>query len=69
METDMSATNKLQALEAALNERGVVDVKFFFAKDGSSPSKVRSDVACVLDAMLNNRTIQFNGVGDSRRTA
>lgn len=69
MENDMSAENKLKALEASLSERGVVDVKFFFAKDGSSPTKVASDVANVLEAMLEGRTTPFAGVGDSVRAA
>lgn len=65
METDMSAKHKLQALEAALKERGVVDVKFFFSNEGASPTKVASDAATVLEAMLQGKTIKFNGLGDS----
>jgi len=64
MENDMSAKEKLKALEAQLRERSVVDVKFFFSKDGSSPTKVASDVVTVLEAMLNGKTLKFDGVGD-----
>ncbi|WP_460454159.1 hypothetical protein [Arenimonas aestuarii] len=50
----MNAKERLQALEAALRERGVVDVKFFFAEgaDDHALSVVGSDVADVLEAML-----------------
>lgn len=65
MENEMSAETRLQVLETALRERGVVDVKFFFSKDGATPTKVVSDVANVLEAMLADRTIPFEGIGDS----
>ena len=64
-ENDMSATEKLRGLESALKQRGVVDVKFFFSKDGATPTKVANDVVNVLDAMLKNRTYKFDGIGDS----
>lgn len=64
-ENDMSANEKLRGLESALKERGVVDVKFFFSKDGATPTKVASDVVNVLEAMLKNRTYKFEGIGDS----
>ncbi|PBJ83744.1 hypothetical protein CMZ84_04445 [Lysobacteraceae bacterium NML93-0399] len=69
MTNDMNANVKLQAVEAALKERGVVDVKFFFNKEGGSPTKVANDVVNVLNAMLDGKTLPFNGVGDSRRAA
>jgi len=64
MSNDMNAKTKLQSLETALRDSGVVDVKFFFSNNGATPSKVGSDVANVLEAMLAGRTINFNGVGD-----
>jgi len=67
MVNDMSANEKLKGLQAELAERGVVDVKFFFSKEGASPTKVASDVTNVLEAMLQNRTRPFDGVGDSVR--
>lgn len=63
----MSAKARLQALEAALRTRGVVDVKFFFSNDGASPTKVVSDVVNVLEAMLEGRMSRFAGIGDSVR--
>ncbi|EMR0463401.1 MULTISPECIES: hypothetical protein [Stenotrophomonas] len=63
----MNATDRLHALQARLQESGVVDVKFFFSKNDASPTKVVNDVVNVLDAMLNGRTLPFNGVGDSVR--
>ncbi|MFK3846595.1 hypothetical protein [Stenotrophomonas sp. NPDC078853] len=69
MVNDMNANERLRSLQASLGDRGVVDVKFFFSKDGATPTKVVSDVVNVLDAMLNGRTLPFNGVGDSVRGA
>ena len=65
VENDMSANDKLRGVEAALKSAGVVDVKFFFSKDGATPTKVASDVVNVLDAMLNNRVFKFDGIGDA----
>lgn len=67
MVNDMNATNRLKGLQSALKDEGVVDVKFFFSKDGAPPTKVVSDVINVLDAMLRRRTQKFSGVGDSVR--
>jgi len=55
METDMNAKKRLQALEAALKERGVVDVKFFFANTDESLSTIADDAADVLQDVLDNR--------------
>ncbi|MDQ7314012.1 hypothetical protein O0I63_01565 [Stenotrophomonas sp. Sm8] len=63
----MNASDRLHALQARLQERGVVDVKFFFSKDGATPTKVANDAVNVLEAMLSGRTLPFNGVGDSVR--
>lgn len=60
VENDMNAKERLQGLEAALAERGVVDVKFFFNRVGSKLSEVTSDVADVLEAALEKRYISLD---------
>ena len=68
MENDMSAKERLQKLQTALQERGVVDVKFFFSKQrNASLATVANDVADVVDAMLQKRYKAHAGVGDSVR--
>lgn len=67
MVNDMNATDRLSALEGRLREHGAVDVKFFFSKEGATPTRVVNDAVTVLEAMLGGRTLPFNGVGDSVR--
>jgi hypothetical protein len=67
MENDMNAKNKLQALEAALKDRGVVDVKFFFDHTKKPLTGVVSDVVDVLDAVVSKRFDDAKQLGDSVR--
>lgn len=67
MVNDMNASDRLSGLQAALAEQGVVDVKFFFSKDGASPTKVVNDVVNVLEALMEGRTQKFAGIGDTVR--
>jgi len=65
----MNAKARLQALEAALRKRGVVDVKFFFTKNGGSLSELATDAADVLQAILEGRTRKFTGLNDMKAPA
>lgn len=66
MENDMSAKERLQALEAALEERGVVDVKFFFTNaNNGALSTITNDVADALEDVLAGRVEEFAGLGDT----
>jgi len=50
----MSAKERLQGLQAKLQECGVVDVKFFFSGSASTPlSQFAADAADVLQAYLD----------------
>lgn len=70
VENEMSAKERLQNLQAALSERGVVDVKFFFNKQrGASLTAVATDVADVVEAFLDGRYHPHAGVGDSVRSS
>lgn len=51
-------------IEAKLRDRGVVDVKFDFAKTDESISQVANDCADFLEAVLDMRTKEFAGLGD-----
>jgi RNA-binding protein YhbY len=69
VENEMSAKERLQNLQTALSERGVVDVKFFFNKQrDASLTAVATDVADVVEALLDGRYHPHAGVGDSVRT-
>ncbi|MCX7071322.1 MAG: hypothetical protein NTW01_10060 [Gammaproteobacteria bacterium] len=53
----MSAKERLQALQAALEERGVKDVKFYFNPSSeTSVSDLASDMAAVLEAVRDGKT-------------
>lgn len=65
----MSAKARLQALEATLRERGVVDVKFLFTSTSVMLSTMASDVADVLQAVLNGEVDVINGLGDGHARA
>lgn len=63
--SDMNAKERLQALEAKLRERGVVDVKFFFSLGPSAAlSAVASEVADVLDAVMAGEYEEFGPLND-----
>ncbi len=67
MENDMNAKTKLQALQAKLEERGVVDVKFFFDHTKKPLTGVTSDVTQVLEAVVQKRFASAKPLGDSVR--
>ncbi len=65
----MSAEERLNALQVALEERGVKDVKFLFGSVSEKGlSQLASDVADALDAVLGNRFAKLPPLGDSVRT-
>lgn len=68
-ENEMSAKARLQTLEAALRERGVVDVKFFFTNTNVALSTIASDAADALQAALDGRMTDFAGLGDGPAAA
>lgn len=68
MENDMSAKEKLKALEAQLRDRGVVDVKFFFDHGTKGLTGVANDVIEVLEAYVQGRFDVAAPIGDSART-
>lgn len=54
----MGAKEKLQALQAALTERGVKDVKFFFSSESMGTlSQAAEGAALVLEAYLNDQCV------------
>lgn len=62
----MSAGDRLQAMQSALEKRGVRDVKFFF-KLGMKEmprSDVRNGVADFLDAYVKGRSKKVTRIGD-----
>lgn len=67
LENDMSAKTKLRGLEAALKERGVVDVKFFFDHNKKPLTGVVSEVVEMLEAVVDDRFDKAAPFGDSVR--
>ncbi|MGE7137965.1 hypothetical protein ACQKIE_10090 [Luteibacter sp. NPDC031894] len=65
----MNAKARLQALEAALRERGVVDVKFFFTNTNVALSTIATDAADALQAVVEGRTRPFAGLNDHHAAA
>lgn len=65
-----SAKERLQQLQTALCERGVVDVKFCLSVDpATAPTEVSADVADFLEAaLIKEQTADFKGLGDSMRS-
>lgn len=56
MELPMNARERLQKLQAALDERGVKDVKFFFNSMAlGGPTAAAASAAEVLEAFLNGQ--------------
>ena len=60
----MSAKARLQTIEAALRERGVVDVKFLFTNNGASLSALADNVADALEAVLQGHATPSAALGD-----
>lgn len=54
----MEANERLQKVQAALTERGVRDVKFFFSESATSkfPTDVKNDAAYLLEQYLEGKT-------------
>lgn len=67
VENDMNAKDKLRKLEAALKERGVVDIKFFFDHNKKPLTGVVSEVVELLDAVVAGRYTRAEKFGDSVR--
>ena len=66
MENAMSAKDRLQTLQAALDERGVTDVKFFFnLRDDTPLTTVMSDVSDVLQAYVDGKCEKMLPIGDA----
>jgi hypothetical protein len=62
----MNAKERLLGVQAALNSRGVRDVKFCFAKDKTVPmSHVREDVAGALQAFIDGKFHSLPPAGDT----
>ena len=54
----MSAKDRLQAMQAALTERGVRDVKFFFSSESMGTlTQAAEGAAVVLEAYLNGQCV------------
>jgi hypothetical protein len=67
MEETMSSKDRLQHVQSLLEERGVLDVKFFFKLGVAEVpnSQVRNGVANFLDAYLKGRYKKVDRIGDS----
>lgn len=63
----MSANNRLQNMQSALEQRGLRDVKFCFSLtlNATPASAVASSVADFLDAYLKSRFKEVERIGDS----
>jgi lysophospholipase L1-like esterase len=65
-EKAMSAKERLQDLQTALNQRGVQDVKFFFVGTNDIPtSHVAADVEAALQSYISGRVQEMGPLGDS----
>lgn len=62
----MSAKERLQSVQTALQGRGVLDVKFCLAKGvaDSGCAEVADRVATFLETYLNGKVKRVHGVGD-----
>lgn len=64
----MSAKERMQDLQAALNERGAEDVKFYFSQGCDTPaSHVAEDVEHVLRSYIDGRVHPKEPLRDSQR--
>jgi hypothetical protein len=63
----MSAEDRLQAVQSALEVRGACDVKFFFklGMQETPRSEVRNGVADFLDAYVKGRLKEVERIGDT----
>jgi len=66
MELSQGLRDRLDSLEARMKARGVVDMKFFRVP-GFTPEQYGSDIADVLEAVLDGEHKPFAGCGDSVR--
>lgn len=62
----MSANQRLQGVQAALNARGAQDIKFCFAPGtvGIPRSEVTADVAAFMEAFLSGKGAPMKDFGD-----
>ena len=68
--TAMSAKDGLQTLQAALDKRGVTDVKFFFnVRDDTPLTTVVSDVSELLQAYVDGKCEKMAPIGDADHVA
>ena len=65
MTMNANTTTNLQALEAQLKDRGVVDVKFFFERNGKSFTAVSEEAEEMLEAMLEGRFDKAPRIGNA----
>ncbi len=65
----MSAKERLHNLQAVLQERGAVDVKFFFEPTHKAMTAVADEVADLLDAVVGGRYNVAAPLGDSVRSS
>lgn len=63
MAIEEATKERLMGLEQRLRERGVVDVKFH--RTGNNPQQMAEDICDALEAVLDGKTVPFNGLGDS----
>ena len=65
----MSAKERLQKLQAELEQRGAKDVKFCFSRTNAEVplSHVANDVADALQALIDGRCTPMAKLGDSMR--
>ncbi len=62
----MSAQNRLQKMQTALEQRGVKDVKFFF-RPTVDLGKLTADVSDALSAAIDGKVKPLPLFGDSQR--
>lgn len=68
LEDEMNADVRLEHCQAALEKRGVRDVKFFFGALSEKPlTQLGSDVADALDAVNQGNFVDLPLIGDSVR--
>jgi hypothetical protein len=68
MEVVMGAEKRLEKCQAALQERGVRDVKFFFGVVSEKGlSQLSTDVADALEAVVRAEYEPFGSLGDTVR--
>lgn len=68
MESAMSAKDRLQSLQAALEQRGVRDVKFFLDDAVGGLEQLTKDVSMVLEAVISGNFASLPKLGDTLRS-